>query len=160
MSDRTERFHGTEEIAAAVRTSVARVMRQLRLNRAEELFTPHKLATLGNLSDGKPAAPSRLAARERIRPQSLTRVLADLEERGFVSREIDGADKRRQLVKITEDGKEALLQEVRRREAWLAAAMERFLSPEEQEVLLAASRLLDRITEGGYRLEKGTPQPL
>ena len=140
--------------------SITRVMRRLRLGRTEELFTPHKLVILANLSDGKPAAPSRLAARERIRPQSLTRVLAALEERGFVSREMDGSDKRRRLVRITEDGKKALLLDVRRREAWLALSMERRLSPEEREVLLAASRLLDRITEGESPSENGPPQPL
>ena len=130
-----------------MRTSVTRVMRQLRLNRTEEIFTPFKMIILGRLYDGKPVVPTVLAARERIRPQSLTRVLAALEERGFVSRQMDGADRRRQLIRITEEGKEALIMDVRRREAWLSAAMRRRLSPQEREALLTASRLLDRLTE-------------
>jgi DNA-binding MarR family transcriptional regulator len=149
MADGEEGHSGTEKIARAVRISITRVMRQLRLNRTEEIFTPHKMAILGSLYDGKPAAPTALAARERIRPQSLTRILAALEERGFVSREIDDADKRRQLIRITEDGKKALIADVRGREAWLASSMRRHLSSEEREALYTASRLLDRLTEGG-----------
>jgi DNA-binding MarR family transcriptional regulator len=147
VAEGAEGLHGTEEIAVAVRTSVTRVMRQLRLNRTEEIFTPFKMIILGRLYDGKPVVPTVLAARERIRPQSLTRVLAALEERGFVSRQMDGADRRRQLIRITEEGKEALIMDVRRREAWLSAAMRRRLSPQEREALLTASRLLDRLTE-------------
>ena len=64
-----------------------------------------------------------------------------------MSREIDDADRRRQLIRITEDGKKALIADVRGREAWLASSMKRRLSREEREALYAASRLLDRLTE-------------
>lgn len=147
MAGGAEGDRGADEIAAAVRMSITRVMRQLRLNRTDEIFTPHKVAILGSLYDGEPVAPTALAGRERIRPQSLTRILSALEDRGFVSREIDDADRRRQLIRITEDGKKALIADVRGREAWLSAAMQGRLSPAEREALYAASRLLDRLME-------------
>jgi DNA-binding MarR family transcriptional regulator len=122
-------------------------MRRLRLNRSEEVFSPFKLIVLGSLYRDGPVIAAELAVRERIRPQSLTRILASLEERGFVSRQPDGTDKRRLLISITEDGRKALEGDIRRKEAWLAAAMTRYLSVAEREVLFHASRLLDRLTE-------------
>ena len=147
MAGATERNHQTNEIAGALRRSVTLLMRRLRLNRTEEVFSPSKLIVLGSLYRGGPVTATDLAARERIRPQSLTRLLAFLEERGFVSRQPDGTDRRRLLINITEDGKKALEMDFRRREVWLAAAMTRYLSVVEREALFHASRLLDRLTE-------------
>ena len=147
MAGTTERNHPTDEIARAVGRSVILLMRRLRLNRSEEVFSPFKLIVLGSLYRDGPVIAAELAARERIRPQSLTRILASLKERGFVSRQPDGTDKRRLLISITEDGRKALEGDIRRKEAWLAAAMTRYLSVAEREVLFHASRLLDRLTE-------------
>jgi DNA-binding MarR family transcriptional regulator len=105
------------------------------------------LIVLGSLYRGGPVTATELASRERIRPQSLTRLLSSLEKRGFVSRQPDGTDRRRLLISLTEDGKKALEADFRRREAWLSAAMTRHLSVVEREALFHASRLLDRITE-------------
>ncbi len=142
-----ERDHQTDEIARALRRSVTLLMRRLRLNRTEEVFSPFKLIVLGSLYRGGPVTATDLAGRERIRPQSLTRLLAFLEKRGFVSRQPDGTDRRRLLISLTEDGKRALEMDFRRREAWLSAAMTRCLSAVERDALFHASRLLDRITE-------------
>ncbi len=142
-----ERNHGTEEIARALRRSVTLLMRRLRLNRTEEVFSPSKLIVLGSLLRGGPVTATDLAARERIRPQSLTRLLAALEERGFVSKQPHGTDRRRLLITITEDGKKALEADFHRREEWLAGAMTRRLSVIEREALFHASRFLDRLTE-------------
>jgi len=166
MAGATERNHQTDEIAGALRRSVTLLMRRLRLNRTEEVLSPSKLIVLGNLYRGGPITATDLAARERIRPQSLTRLLASLEERGFVSRQPDGMDRRCLLISLTEDGKKALEMDFRRREAWLSAAMTRYLSVAEREALFHASRLLDRLTEeesaprdahaeGGGRVARG-----
>jgi DNA-binding MarR family transcriptional regulator len=153
MAGATERNHQTDEIAGALRRSVTLLMRRLRLNRTEELLSPSKLIVLGSLYRGGPITATDLAARERIRPQSLTRLLASLEKRGFVSRQPDGTDRRCLLISLTEDGKKALEMDFRRREAWLSAAMTRYLSAVEREALFHASRLLDRLTE-----EESTPR--
>ena len=137
------------KVASALRGSVARLMRRLRLERPERALSLFKLSILGMLYRGGPVTATDLAARERIRPQSLTRLLADLEEQGFVSREPDREDRRRLLIVITPEGKKALIANVRQQEAWLAAVMTRRLSPAERELLLHASLLLDRLTEEG-----------
>jgi DNA-binding MarR family transcriptional regulator len=137
------------EVAGSIRRSVARLVRRLRLERADEALSLSKLSILGILYRKGPVTATDLATREHIRPQSLTRLLAFLEERGFVSRQPDEADRRRLLITITAEGKKALSADVRRKEAWLARAIEQALSPDERELLFHASRLLDRLTGEG-----------
>lgn len=144
MNDQNEAM---AEAARSIRRSVVRLVRRLRLERADEELSLAKLTILGFLYNEGPVTATALAARERIRPQSLTRLVAFLEERGFVSRQPDDADRRRLLISITPAGKKALAADIRKKEAWLARAMERMLSPDEHRTLIHACRLLDRLTE-------------
>jgi len=134
------------EVASSIRRSVVRLVRRLRLERDDEALSLFKLSILGILYRKGPVTATDLATREHIRPQSLTRLLAFLEKRGFVSRQPDEADRRRLLIAITAEGKKALLRDVRKKEAWLARAIEQVLSPAERDLLFQASRLLDRLT--------------
>jgi DNA-binding MarR family transcriptional regulator len=135
------------EVASSIRRSAVRLVRRLRLERNDEALSLFKLSILGVLYRKGPVTATDLATQEHIRPQSLTRLLASLDKRGFVSRQPDGADRRRLLIAITAEGKKALIGDIRKKEAWLAKVMEGVLSPAERELLLQASRLLDRLTE-------------
>jgi DNA-binding MarR family transcriptional regulator len=137
------------EAASAIRRSVVRLVRRMRLERADEALSLFTLSILGILYQEGAVTATGLARRERVQPQSLTRVLASLEKKGFVSRQRDGTDGRRLLITLTSEGKRALGADVRRKEAWLAKEMERALAPDERGLLLRASRLLDRLTEEG-----------
>jgi len=134
-------------VASSILRSIARLVRRLRLERDDEALSLFKLSILGILYRKGPVTATDLATRENIRPQSLTRLLAFLEERGFVSRQPDEEDRRRLLITITAEGKKALSADFRRKEAWLTKEMERALSPDERRLLLQASHLLDRLTE-------------
>jgi len=116
-----------------------------------------KLSVLGVLYRQGPVTATDLATREHIRPQSLTRLVAFLEKRGLVSRQPDGADRRRLLIAITAEGKKALIRDVRKKEAWLAKVMEQVLSLPERELLRQASGLLDRLTEENSYTNLKTP---
>ncbi len=60
---------------------------------------------------------------ERLQPQSLTRIIADLDERALVERRQDGNDRRQVLIGITEAGRALLQEDARRQTRWLAGAM-------------------------------------
>ena len=135
------------EVASSIRRSVVRLVRRLRLERADEGLSMLNLSILGILYRKGPVTATDLAIQEHIRPQSLTRLLASLERRGYVSRQPDEADRRRLLITLTAGGKKALGADVRKKEAWLSRGMERTMSPDERELLLHASRLLDRLAE-------------
>jgi len=140
-----------DRLAAGLLSTTIRLVRRLRVERSEEELSLFKLIVLASLARSGAVTATDLAAREHIRPQSLTRILAFLEKKGFVERQPDGADRRRLLITVTASGMEALRLSDHQRKAWLAGAIGRRLSPAERGELVRACRLLDRLAgdEGG-----------
>ena len=74
--------------------------------------------------------------------------LAELETQGLVSRRPDETDGRRTLLELTDDGRQALAEDRRRREGWLARGdRARASPPRSRSVLANAIPLLARLTE-------------
>jgi DNA-binding MarR family transcriptional regulator len=133
--------------ARVVRMSVVRLSRRLRRLRQEHGVSPLGVSVLGRLYQHHTLTPRALADNEHVSPQTLTRVLAALEERGLVIRRGDPSDGRQALLELTEAGHAALRQDTQRREEWLTQAMTNALSPAEQQIVRIAAGLLDRIAD-------------
>jgi len=143
-----EQMEGADDAALAglLRQSVGALSRSLRGARAETGVGLTGLSILGRLHLGGDATPSALAAQERTQPQSLTRVLAQLEEKALIERHPDPSDRRQVIVRITPAGRALLREDARAREAWLAEAITR-LTPTERGVLRLAADLMRRLAE-------------
>jgi len=152
-----EEKQNLDRLAAVVRESLGRMVRRLRRERSDDLSL-FKLIILASISRLGPTTATELATREHIRPQSLTRLLSFFEDRGFVDRQPDERDKRRNLISVTVDGVEALQTNTRKMEGWLASVMGQRLSPAECDDLRHACRLLDRLAEdGGEQVAEESP---
>ncbi len=135
----------TTDLAAHLRLSVTRTARRLRQEAGSGL-TPSLAAALATVERHGPLAPSALAAAERIRRPTATRIVGRLEDDGLVARAPDPDDGRGCLVRITPRGR-ALLRSLRsRKTAFLARRLEA-LDPEDRAALDRAARLLDRLLE-------------
>ena len=99
---------------------------------------------LAYISDNDGLTQSELADLLDIRPQSLTRALSDLEDRGMVRRERSKTDRRIISLYITDKGTEAheQIDEIRSRRA---ESLFSCYTEEEKEMLIG---LLRRFTEG------------
>ncbi len=135
------------EVSAAIRRGVASLARRLRAERPEHGVSLAKLSVLGRLHRLSSMSAAELAGRERIQPQSLTRLVADLEQGGFIRRRDDETDGRRVLIDLTASGKDLLTRDMRQRDAWLALAMSSELTATEQEVLRLAAHLMERLAD-------------
>jgi DNA-binding MarR family transcriptional regulator len=127
-----------------------RLGRRLRMERPETEVTSAELSVLGLLHQA-PMSAGELARAERVQPQSLTRILAALEERGEIGRHPDPADRRRSVLSITESGRALLLADVAQRDRWLAMAMAEQLSVAETVLLTMAGELMERLAEAEVR---------
>ncbi len=133
------------DLASRLRVAVLRTNRRLRQEAGGEL-SPTLLATLGTISRHGPLTPSELAQRERIQRPTATRLLARLEDPGYVARTPDPQDGRSSLVSVTPAGA-ALLAALRdRKDAFLARRL-RGLSADERATLRRASDILERMLE-------------
>lgn len=137
----------TAELASIMRVSVMRLSRRLRAERSDAGLTLTQVATLGTLDRHGPLTPRELAEQEKVRPPSMTRVLASLEELRLIDRTPHESDGRQHLVSLTVSARALLKEDRRRREAWLAQRLAE-LTPVERDLLRAAAPLLERLSRG------------
>jgi DNA-binding MarR family transcriptional regulator len=126
---------------------VTRFARRLRLERADHGVSASKLIALGHLLRGGVMTAKELAALEHVQPQSLTRILADLEEAGLIHRDQGKTDRREVQIKISAKGRDLLVLDARRQDAWLNHAIAETLTDAERDILTVAARLLDRLSD-------------
>jgi DNA-binding MarR family transcriptional regulator len=122
------------------------LVRRLRAERRDVPLA--QITVLGRLDRDGLSGISAIAAAERVRPQSVAATVAALEAAGLVTRRPDPADGRRAVIEATPAGHEALAADRRRREGWLADAIERDLTRDERRTLAEAVALLGRLTDG------------
>jgi len=134
-------------LASQVRARVGRLARRLRQERPPHGLGLTVMSVLSRLHRLGPASPSDLASAEQVQPQTMTRVLATLGERGLVARSPHPRDGRQSVVAITDAGRDLLRTDRLQRDAWLEQAIATQLTPVEREVLGAVLPLLDALAE-------------
>jgi DNA-binding MarR family transcriptional regulator len=132
------------ELAGRLRLSVIRLSRRLRSQRSEETITLTQLSALYTLGSCQAMTPSELAASERVRPPSMTRVISSLEEAGLVSRRQHPTDGRQSIIELTTAGADLLAEEASARERWLDKRLAE-LTEDERETLSRATQIIDRV---------------
>lgn len=135
------------ELAAELRITLGHLKRQLRQHGGQHDLTSSQIAVILRLEKDGPATASSLARAEGMRPQSMSAVIAPLEEMGFVAGMADPDDGRKTLMSLTKACKKSIEDGRAARQDWLAQAIQRKLSPQEQKKLSSVIHLLVRLTE-------------
>src|SRR5215475_5833598 len=127
-------------LATALRISVSRLARRLRVERIAQGQGDHALSDtqLAALERHEAMSPGELAEHEKVQPPSMTRVIAALEAGGLVTRMPHPTDRRQVVLTVTPEGREVVTQARRRKEAWLAVRLKE-LTPQERATLRAAA---------------------
>jgi DNA-binding MarR family transcriptional regulator len=138
-------------LAQALRISVSRLARRLRVERAaaslgEPDLSETQLAALAALERHGAMTPGELAEHEKVQPPSMTRVISVLAESQLVRREPHASDRRQVVLTVTDAGRELVIRARRRREAWLAQRLKE-LSPAERATLRAAAPILEKLSQ-------------
>ena len=121
---------------------LARRLRQMQDDSLE--LTPSQLSAMAVLLNSGDLLMGELAAQEKVKPPSMTRIVNSLEADGYVARRPDPRDHRQCLVALTDSGREVLLANRRRRDQWLAVRLAE-LDPADREILRHAIRVLDKV---------------
>ncbi|TDV57510.1 MarR family winged helix-turn-helix transcriptional regulator [Actinophytocola oryzae] len=137
-----------DEVAAALRLTMGRIVRKLRQGKsAVGDVTLSEASVLARLERYGPDSPTSLAALEGVRPQAMATTLGSLEERGLVSRTPDPADGRRAVMAVTSAGQKVVADRRNVSVRRLAASLERDFTAAERVELAAVLPLLDRLAE-------------
>ncbi|MHB8511775.1 MAG: MarR family winged helix-turn-helix transcriptional regulator [Actinomycetota bacterium] len=133
------------DLAPRLRLAVTRLARRLR--QQIEGVSPSQISALHTIEKLQPVTFGELAAAEKVQPPTITRIVAVLEENGYVTRQIDPEDRRIARVALTAEGRKLIEAGRTRRNQFLASKMKHF-SSEEIETLEQALPLIERMIGG------------
>jgi DNA-binding MarR family transcriptional regulator len=131
-------------LASRLRLAVVRLNRRLRAQRTGQDVSLTQVAALSTLHKCGALTPGKLAAKEGVQPPSMTRVIAALEDMGYVRRSPHPTDGRQSIVALTEAGRVFVEETISAREAWLDRKLAE-LSGDERAVLARAAEIIDRM---------------
>jgi len=133
------------ELAARLRMAVTRLHRRLR-QQAGGGLTPSQASALAGVERLGSPTLGALAARESVQPPTMTKIVAALEELGYVTRDADPTDRRVARATITPAGAETLRTVRSLKTAFLADRVHR-LAPEDRAGLGTLTDLLERLID-------------
>jgi DNA-binding MarR family transcriptional regulator len=138
------------ETAAELMKAMIRLRARLRAESApdEMSWTWSQLTTLGRIIEEEPTTVSALAHAEHVRRQSMAETVASLRAQGLITSAQDPEDGRKTLISATEEGRSLLGTIPAAREEWLSLAIEKALSPGEQQTLLNAAAIMNQLADG------------
>jgi DNA-binding MarR family transcriptional regulator len=143
----------SDDTALIVR-GVLRLSRRLRSERPESTVSLSALSLLSTLHRSGPMPAARLAQAERLQPQSLSRLIAQLDRDGLIKRRPGKEDRRTLILEITEAGRRALSHDMTARRIWLEGAMRKVLVPGERAMLAHAAVAMLRLANEGVEAEE------
>lgn len=128
--------------------AVIRLARQLRFRRPDSPVSLSQLSALATVAKEGPMTPGALAIRERVRPPSMTRVIASLVDLGFIDRTAHPDDRRQVLVSVSPAGVELIEAERKASREWLQQRLAE-LTPAQRQTLREAADLMLAIVDEG-----------
>jgi DNA-binding MarR family transcriptional regulator len=134
-------------LAAELRAVLGRLRRRLREQAQSGGLTPSQRSVLLRLEKHGPATASALARAEGMRPQSIGPVIAALESAGMVAGAPDPTDGRQTILSLTDACREWVQEGRAARQDWLVRTIQTRLSPQEQDHLVRAVDLLNRLAD-------------
>jgi DNA-binding MarR family transcriptional regulator len=136
------------DTAARLRIAIARLSRRLRTTAAGSAagLTPTKISVLLTVVRDGPIRLSVLAEVESLNPTMLSRVIADLSDKGLVARTSDDGDRRAAWAEVTEAGRRLAEQMRRERTDAVIGALDE-LAPTDRRVLEQALPALEQLAE-------------
>jgi DNA-binding MarR family transcriptional regulator len=133
------------EVAARLAAAVGRINRRARTDSASLGYGI--VSALATIVREGPLRPGDLSRLEVVTKPTMTRILTELEQRGFIAREADPTDGRAFMVSATPSGV-AAVEEARSERTGIVAELLADLDPADVAVIAAALDALERVAVG------------
>lgn len=140
----TSRKKRNEDLADRLHSAAIHLLRTLRRVDDETGLTAPRLSVLSVLVFAGPRTLGQLAKAEQVRPPTMTRLIAALEEDGYVKRITDSTDGRVTIISATKKGEALMWLGRSRRIESLAARLDK-LSKDDLRDLDHAATMIERV---------------
>jgi DNA-binding MarR family transcriptional regulator len=132
------------EVADRLHSAAIHLLRNAAKTDTQSGQGPARLSALSVLVFGGPKTLGQLAALERVKPPTMSRIVAGLKLSGLARVQNDGQDARKITISVTAKG-ERLLQEARKRRIQVLAENLKKLSEADLTTLSKASDLIEKM---------------
>jgi DNA-binding MarR family transcriptional regulator len=137
----------TRTLAVEIRAVHRALKLRVREHGGSKDLTPSQVSVLVRLEKDGAATVSSLARAEGMRPQSMSEIVAPLQDAGFVSGSPDPSDGRQTLMSLTPKCVKWIKAGRAASHDWLVEALSKKLTVPEQQRLRDALKLLRRVVE-------------
>jgi DNA-binding MarR family transcriptional regulator len=132
--------------ATDLRIAVNRLSRTLRAQKADSSVTDAQFSALARLHRDGAMTLADLSRQDGVTPPSMTKTIAVLVERGLVSKDGHGDDRRKVLLGATPAGAAFVEETRRRRDGWLTPRLAA-LTADERSTLADATEIMRRLAQ-------------
>ena len=130
-----------ETVVPALTEAIGQILRRLRAEANPGGLNLSQTATLSLLAESGGMTTADLARAQAMKPQSMSTILASLEQEGLVGRSPHPTDGRQILFSLTTQGIEARRKRSTAKHEWLLAAVAK-LDPADRKVLSSAASII------------------
>lgn len=134
------------KLAAELRVAMSRVNRRMRQERPVTGLSDGEFSTMATLYNKGELSLRELAARNHVKPPSMTRIIQSLADKHMVERKPHPTDGRATLIALTELGQTEVKETRQARLAWLGSHLQT-LSLDERKVLAQATKILSTLEQ-------------
>ncbi|MBZ9936862.1 MarR family transcriptional regulator [Mesorhizobium sp. BR1-1-16] len=139
MSSKPDSPISAETVVPALTQAIGHLIRQLRAEANPGGLNLSQTAALAMLEEAGGMTNADLARTQAMKPQSMSTILAGLEEERLVERSPHPTDGRQILFSLTPAGAEARRKRSTAKHEWLLSAVEKLHQAERQTLLSASS---------------------
>src|ERR1700743_2482231 len=148
MQDKTSVTERDIEVAAALRTVIHRLVKLLRKEtHATGALSLTERSVMGALYQTGELPPTVLAQQEKVTTQSMSQIINNLSELQLIHKTPSAEDVRKVLLSLTPGGRAYVEDNRKRKQEWLAHALQEKVNAREKDVLMDAMKILIRIIE-------------
>ncbi|MDR2012013.1 MAG: MarR family transcriptional regulator [Rhodanobacter sp.] len=130
-----------ETVVPALTQAIGQILRRLRAEANPGGLNISQTAALALLADNGGMTTADLARAQAMKPQSMSTILASLEQEGLVERSSHPTDGRQILFSLTTQGIKARRKRSTAKHQWLLAAVAK-LDPAERQTLFSAASII------------------
>jgi DNA-binding MarR family transcriptional regulator len=136
------------QLASELRTVITRLIKKLRKHSVTAMsLSLTERSTLSLLDQHGELFPNELASMEKITNQSMSQILNNLTELGYINRRISKEDKRKSIISLSAKGAAVLKQVRSERDNWLYRALNQTCTAEEIGILKGAINPLKKLID-------------
>ena len=138
----------TQELASSLRLVISGVHKSLRRQMSSvNTYSMTEIETIAHLGRSGSLLPTELAALTRVKTQSMSQILKEMEKQHIIKRTPSKEDGRKVYISLTAIGKNMLEKAKYDKDEWLKTAIENTLTEKEKDLLIKAIPVLSKIIE-------------